>query len=114
MGQPTKSKNEIQEKSKLQESNESFVECMMLNLLAVIISLLLNIIINSISNDFLMFDEKIFNDSLAITLMSFYFYFILTIIWEVKSFIFNIFQLFNAYAGTRVLKLTDKNTDNDE
>lgn len=92
-------------KSKLQETNESFVECMMLNLLSIIISMLLKIIVSSMSDDFLLFEDIIIDNIVASALISFYFYFILTIVWEVKSFIFNVFQLFNLHAGTRVLEL---------
>lgn len=92
-------------KSKLQETNESFIECMMLNLLSIIVSLLLKIIVSSISDDFLLFEDITVDNMIASILISFYFYFIITIIWEVKSFIFNVFQLFNLHAGTRVLEL---------
>lgn len=102
-----KDESDGKEKCKLQESNESFVQCMMLNILAVLISLLLKIIINSIPSDFLLSDYTWLNNMLSIVVISIYFYFIVTIIWEVKSFIFNIFQLFNAYSGTRVLNLFD-------
>lgn len=93
------------EKSKLQETNESFVECMMLNLLAIITSIFLKITINSLSNDFLLFENLHVDNIIATALISIYFYFILIVIWEIKSFIFNVFQLFNLHAGTRVLEL---------
>lgn len=92
-------------KSKLQETNESFVECMMLNLIAIIVSLLLKIIINSMPEDFIFFSKLEVNNIVATFFISLYFYFILIIIWEVKSFVFNVFQLFNMHAGTRVLEL---------
>ncbi len=95
-------------KSKLQETNESFVECMILNLLSIIISMLLKIIVNSISDDFLLFEDIIIDNIIASVLISFYFYLILTIIWEIKSFIFNVFQLFNSHAGARVLELFEE------
>lgn len=99
------------ERSKLQETNESFVECMMLNLISIVSTLLIAIIVNCVPNDFLCFERLVYNNILVIALISFYFYFILTTIWEVKSFIFNIFQLFNIYAGTRIVELF-KNQDN--
>ncbi len=95
-------------KSKLQETNESFVKCMILNLLSIIISMLLKIIVNSISDDFLLFEDIVIDNIIASVLISFYFYLILTIIWEIKSFIFNVFQLFNSHAGARVLELFEE------
>ena len=103
-------KNE--EKSKLQETNETFVKCMLLNVVAIIVSLLLRITISCVPDDFLVFKELMYNNITAAFLISIYFYFVITIVWEVKSFVFNIFQLFNAYAGTRVLKMFENNSNN--
>lgn len=103
-------KNE--EKSKLQETNETFVKCMLLNVVAIIVSLLLRITISCVPDDFLVFKELLYNNITAAFLISIYYYFVITIIWEVKSFVFNIFQLFNAYAGTRVLKMFENNFNN--
>ena len=101
-----------EEKSKLQETNETFVKCMLLNILAIMVSLLLRIIISCVPDDFLVFKELMYNNITAAFLISIYYYFVITIIWEVKSFVFNIFQLFNAYAGTRVLKMFENNSNN--
>lgn len=92
-----------EEKSKLQETNETFVKCMLLNIVAIIVSLLLRITISCVPENYILFKALVFNNVIATFLISIYYYFVITIIWEVKSFVFNIFQLFNAYAGTRVL-----------
>lgn len=96
------------EKSKLQETNESFVECMMLNLFLIILTLFLKIVASCIPEDYLLFRVLAYNNIVAVILVSVYFYIVFTVIWEVKSFIFNVFQLFNAYAGTRILELLEK------
>lgn len=101
-----------EEKSKLQETNETFVKCMLLNVVAIIVSLLLRITISCIPEEFVVFKELVYNNITAAFLISLYFYFIITIVWEIKSFVFNIFQLFNAYAGTRVLKLFEDDSNN--
>ena len=101
-----------EEKSKLQETNETFIKCMLLNIVAIIVSLLLTITISCIPEDFTVFKELVYNNVTAAFLISLYFYFVITIIWEVKSFVFNIFQLFNAYAGTRVLKIFEDGSNN--
>lgn len=105
-------KNCGEEKSRLQESNESFVGCMMLNILAIFASLVLKIIISCIPEDFLLFERLIYNNVLATFGIGIYFYFIITIVWEMKSFVFNIFQMFNAYAGTKVLNLFKQDHSN--
>lgn len=102
---PSRLDKDGEDKSKLQETNESFVECMMLNLISIILTLLLRIVIECIPNDFLLFGELWQNNVLAVFLLLLYFYFIITIIFEVKSFIFNIFQLFNVYAGTKIVNI---------
>lgn len=107
------SKDGKEEKSKLQETNETFIECMLLDIVAILLSLLLKIIIDSLPNDYLLFDVMVYNNVLATVLITMYFYFILSIMWEIKSFVFNLFQLFNAYAGTRILELLNS-TDKEE
>lgn len=85
---------------------------MLLNVVAIIVSLLLRITISCIPEEFVVFKELVYNNITAAFLISLYFYFIITIVWEIKSFVFNIFQLFNAYAGTRVLKLFEDDSNN--
>ena len=53
---------------------------------------------------------------LAISLIYIYFSIIAIVLWEIKSFIFNVFQLFNAYAGNKVVEAIRQNIDrkNDE
>lgn len=48
---------------------------------------------------------------MAITLVQLYFVFNANIFLELKSFIFNIFQLFNLHAGTKVIQII---TEDDE
>ena len=103
-----------EEKSKLQETNEEFIHCMMLNILIILLSFLLKIVVNSIPDDFVIFDKLIYNNICATVLISIYIYIVISVVWEVKSFIFNLFQLFNVYAGTRVLEIYDKNSDDSE
>lgn len=100
-----------EEKSKMQETNEEFIHCMMLNVLIILLSFLLKIVVNSIPEDFLIFKELFYNNICATILISIYIYAVISVVWEVKSFIFNLFQLFNAYAGTRVLEIFDKDND---
>lgn len=102
-----------EEKSKLQETNEEFIHCMMLNILIILLSFLLKIVVNSIPDNFLVFDKIIHNNIFATALISIYIYIVISVVWEVKSFIFNLFQLFNVYAGTRILEIFNKdNEDN--
>lgn len=92
-------------KNKLQETNETFAELMMLCVISIMCNVLLKLIINSLSADFIIFDSKLYNDVMAITLVQLYFVFNANIFLELKSFIFNIFQLFNLHAGTKVIQI---------
>lgn len=104
-------KNEKGEEiSKLQETNESFVECMILVLFSILLSLLLKIIASCIDEKFNLFNQVWKNDVLAVILIYIYFSIIAIVLWEIKSFIFNVFQLFSAYAGTEVLEIIKRNT----
>lgn len=99
-------------KTKLQETNEAFVECMMLDLIFIFVSLFLKIVVACIPEDFLLFSTVWMSNLTAILGLFIYFYCIIVVFNEVKSFIFNVFQLFNIYAGTRVIQLfKDQNKD---
>lgn len=105
-----------EEISKLQETNELFVKCMMLELFSILLSLTLKIVVSCIDKNFSLFNQVWKNNMLAISLIYIYFSIIAIVLWEIKSFIFNVFQLFNAYAGNKVVEAIRQNIDrkNDE
>ena len=72
-----------EEKSKLQETNEQFIHCMMLNILIILLSFLLKIVVNSIPDDFVIFDKLIYNNICATVLISIYIYIVISVVWEV-------------------------------
>lgn len=54
------------------------------------------------------------NNLIATTLICFFLTFNFLIVWEIKSFIFNVFKLFNAYAGSSILAVSgDEDKEND-
>lgn len=93
------------EKSKLQESNELFAKTMMMEFLCIVINIFLLLILFCIPNDFTVFPEKRWNDIIAGFGIFIYFYMSFVVLIEVKSFIFNIFELFNFHAGTRIMEI---------
>lgn len=109
---------EGKEKSILQISNESFVGLMMLSVLGILVSYFLKLILGGINTEFALFSSDAVNILCAGILCSIYFFYIAVIIWEMKSFVFNIFQLFNAYSGARVVEILErkisKETKNDK
>lgn len=92
-------------RSKLQETNETFTELMMLCVISIGTNIFLKLTINSFPDDFLLFNKRVYNNILAIILMQIYLVFSANIFVELKSFIFNTFQLFNLHAGTKIVQI---------
>lgn len=103
----TKTKKKGMGKSKLEEVNTNFVSLMMLYIVAVIIDLFLSITIPSIPHDFMLFQSINFCNILAWILIQLFYMFSAELIWRIVSFIHNIYQLFNAYAVSRIVKLVE-------
>lgn len=99
--------------NKLQETNESFVDLMMMLLLLIIMTLFLKIVVANIPTNFVLFNNGCYNNCTAGMFIEIYFAFSAAIIWEIKSFIFNIFQLFNAHAGARAIEIIDNQSEDD-
>lgn len=92
-------------KSKLQESNELFAKTMMLEFVCIIISALLLLILSCVPEDYIFFGDMVWNEFIAGVGICLFFYVSFVMLLEVKSFIFNIFQLFNFHAATRVMEI---------
>lgn len=97
-----------EEKSKLQESNELFAETMMLNFLCVMFNVFLLIIGKCIPNNWGFFENILINNMIAGIGIWVYFYVVTITLLEMKGFIYNIFQLFNFHAGTRVMEILNE------
>lgn len=93
-----------EEKSKLQESNELFAKTIMMEFICIVINIFLLLILFCIPEDFTVFYYKTWNDIAAGSGMVVYFYMSFVVLIEIKSFIFNIFELFNFHAGTRIME----------
>jgi hypothetical protein len=89
-------------------SNDYFIMLMIVNALAIFINMTLLIILKIIPEYWCAFDNHILNNAIAITLISFYLYFEFKNIWEIKSFVFNIYQMFNISAGEKIIKIIDE------
>lgn len=95
--------------SKLQESNEYFAKVMMLDIIAIIINILMLITVGSMDSGFyLPFFGKNINNTIALLLISLYLNFSLNVVWEMKSFVFNLFQLFNSHAASKAVEIIKK------
>lgn len=100
---------ESDNQSKLQETNESFAMLMMQNLMIIILSLVLKMTIRGVNDEFLVLESIVFSNILAIILMVIFYFVVAVVLCELKSFIFNIYQLFNLSSVTRILELIQSN-----
>lgn len=103
LNEPDREKKD--KRSKLQETNENFVGLMMLCIISIILNVFLKITISSVPEEFVVFDKRIYNNIVVIILMEIYFVFNAKIFWELKSFVFNIFQLFNLHAASKIIDI---------
>lgn len=78
---------------------------MLLDLIGIITNVFLLLISRSIPSDFLLPLDLIVNNILATFGIWVYISYNILLIWEMKSFIYNVFQLFNTYAGDKAVNL---------
>ena len=98
-------------KSMLQETNEYFAEVMMLEGISIFVSLFFIISLGCLPSDWSLPSITKMNNLIASSLIWLYFAFNFLVVWEVKSFIFNLFQLFNAHAAAKALAIFDDAED---
>ena len=89
-------------KSKLQESNEYFAQVMMLQFVCFFVDLIIWLVMTILPSNWVAFDNQNVNILISGILIGMLMILNLECIWETKSFIFNIFQLFNVHAFSRM------------
>lgn len=104
----TKRKRDGKKISKLQETNENFVELMMCYIIFIIANLFLKIVVGCINNTFLLYDNIVVSNIIACILLEIYFTNTGIVLWRMISFVYNIFQLFNAHAGAKALAIINE------
>ena len=90
--------------------NGSFVKLMMLYIFVITISFFLKIFSVGIDSDFILTGNMFVNETIAIVGIGIYIYFSVMAIWHIKSFVYNIFQLFNMRAVREFIDT--KNSEN--
>lgn len=104
----TKRENSGEEKSRLQDINENFIFLMLLQIVGIIAAVTIKIVLLCIPNNALFFGNLIVNNVGASLLCIGYFYFNGIVLWRTVAFVSSIFQLFNAYAVTRIIEILDE------
>lgn len=85
-------------KTYLQICNEYFLNVMILNIISIIINLIIILLAESIEREIMLPIPTAVNIFISTVTMSIYFLFEFLVMWEMKSFVYNVYQLFNIYA----------------
>ena len=101
VGNNSKSEKDI---SYLKESNLYFVKFMLIQFLGITINILLIIILNLLPQYWSLFSDNNMNVFSSTVIITFIFHYYFEVLWETKSFVFNVFQLFNIHAMSRVIE----------
>lgn len=96
---------DTEQKSKLQETNELFAKVMMMEFICILSCTFLLLILSCVPEDYNLFCDKTLNEVMAGCGIGLFLYMSFISFFEIKSFIFNIFQLFNFHAATRVMEI---------
>lgn len=99
------------EESLLQNTNKSFVGLMMLVIVLIAASFLLKVSVGNLPQDFSLFKNKTINECISALLITTYFSYTFTILYEMKCFVFNIAQLFNVYSGARIIEILEQRSE---
>lgn len=90
-------------KSKFQENNEYFLDVMILYILGIVINVFLIIFFKVLPIDFCLFNKHQINNTFAFILIYLYMMFTLNMIWEIKCLVFNVYQIFNGHACSKIV-----------
>lgn len=101
------------EKTTIQISNEYFLNVMLLDIFCIILNTGLLLVLKVFPIELLNYGNLTIAIISAIALFCLYFTIQILVIWEMKSFVFNIFQLFNISAGSKAVEIlkTNKNRE---
>lgn len=90
------------------ETNEYFAEVMIFQMVCTLLDIGVVIFAMIIPTDWILLSNKILNEIISGTLIVISLYCNFESIWEMKSFIFNVFQLFNLHACARMVDIKEK------
>lgn len=100
--------SEKEQKSKLEESNESFIYLIVIQIIALLLDFLTYTVMTAIPDNWYLTHFNVPNVCMAAVLIEVLIYLNVEAIWEMKSFIFNVYQLFNAHAMSRVVDIIER------
>lgn len=99
---------DIKQNANLVNTNKYFAEVMILQIFSLLLNLLLAVFSIILPSDWCLTANNIINESLAFLGILVILFINMESIWEMKSFIFNLYQMYNLHAYSRLLELKDK------
>ena len=100
--------------NKLSEANIYFAEVMIFQIGCMLLDLLVIVFMIVLPEDWTLLSNNMLNEAFATIGISFLLYCNVESIWEMKSFIFNVFQLFNLHSYSRIAKIQENQSDKEE
>ena len=100
--------------NKLSEANIYFAEVMIFQIGCMLLDLLVIVFMIVLPENWTLLSNNMLNEALATIGISLLLYCNVESIWEMKSFIFNVFQLFNLHAYSRIAKIQENQSDKEE
>ena len=100
--------------NKLSEANIYFAEVMIFQIGCMLLDLLVIVFMIVLPEDWTLLSNNMLNEAFATIGISFLLYCNVESIWEMKSFIFNVFQLFNLHAYSRIAKIQENKSYKEE
>ena len=90
--------------SYIEYSNNTFVEFMMALFSVIVLDLIIRVFLNIIPDSWCMFANNSINEIISCIGIILILYINMEVLWETKSFIYNVYTLFNAYTMTKALE----------
>lgn len=100
-----------EQKGNLSQTNKYFAEVMIFQIACLLVDLLIVIFTMILPQEWFLFENNVANELLATLGIFIGLHLNMESIWEMKSFIFNVFQLFNLHAYSRVAEIKELEKD---
>ncbi len=99
---------DIESEGNLYKTNKYFAKVFIFQILCLMLNLILVVFMIILPNEWCLFKNSQLNELVATIGLVIVFYMNFEGIWEMKSFIFNVFQLFNLHAYSRLVRMKNR------
>ena len=99
--------------SYIKESNQYFAELMMALFITIVLDVFLRVFLNTVQERWCLFSNNTINEVVSFLVIVVISYINIEVLWETKSFIFNVYELFNAHAMARAIDYIENGDKNE-